>query len=178
MATMMASAFTLSSCDMLLDTMASMYSNPYGMMSYPGNNNYLLDPNYAIWQTQQQMGQMQAVQNQIMDNTIKQTEKEMEELNRINQQLIETSIWQAENGINLGGTSSSVESSSTINNDYVAPVTTNKTHRCGLCGGSGRMVKEDAISFGNTKYCNECGKTVSDSHYHTKCISCDGKGSW
>ena len=55
--------------------------------------------------------------------------------------------------------------------------TQQNTHKCGLCGGSGRVV-ENTTSFGNTKYCSECGKTVSDSHYHTTCPSCKGKGYW
>lgn len=53
-----------------------------------------------------------------------------------------------------------------------------KQHRCGLCGGSGEVIETNGISFGNTKYCSKCGKTVPDSHYHTICPSCKGKGWW
>ena len=53
-----------------------------------------------------------------------------------------------------------------------------KQHRCGLCGGSGEVIENNATSFGNTKYCSKCGKTVPDSHYHTICPSCKGKGWW
>lgn len=53
-----------------------------------------------------------------------------------------------------------------------------KTHQCGLCGGTGKVIKTDGTSFGNTKYCDECGKIVPDSHYHTICPSCKGKGYW
>lgn len=54
-----------------------------------------------------------------------------------------------------------------------------KQHKCGLCGGSGRVATTDGVpSFGNTKYCSECGKTVPDNHYHTTCPSCKGKGWW
>ena len=57
--------------------------------------------------------------------------------------------------------------------------TPQKTHQCGLCGGSGRVATTDGVpSFGNTKYCSECGKTVPDNHYHTTCPSCKGKGWW
>lgn len=57
--------------------------------------------------------------------------------------------------------------------------TPQKTHQCGLCGGSGRVSTTDGVpSFGNTKYCSECGKTVPDNHYHTTCPSCKGKGWW
>lgn len=137
-AVMILATFSLSSCEVLLDTMAGMYSYPYpyGTMSYPTNNNYLLDPNYAVWQVQ--------------------------------------------NGIYLGGTSgSSSTSSSTSSSSTSTSSTTTKTHKCGVCGGTGRMTETKGVpSFGNTKYCNECGKTVPDNHYHTKCTSCDGKGWW
>lgn len=56
--------------------------------------------------------------------------------------------------------------------------TTTTRHKCGLCNGTGEVINNDGISFGNTKYCNKCGKTVSDSHYHTTCPSCKGKGWW
>ena len=68
-------------------------------------------------------------------------------------------------------------------NDYSSPQNSSTTpqtgtHKCGLCGGSGWVINNDGISFGNTKYCDECGKTVPDSHYHTICPSCKGKGWW
>lgn len=53
-----------------------------------------------------------------------------------------------------------------------------KQHKCGLCGGSGEVIENNATSFGNTKYCSKCGKTVPDSHYHTICPSCKGTGWW
>ncbi len=75
-----------------------------------------------------------------------------------------------------------------IYNSYQSPnagssnngnTTTTKTHKCGLCGGTGRIATDKGVaSFGNTKYCNECKKTVPDNHYHTKCPSCNGKGWW
>lgn len=56
--------------------------------------------------------------------------------------------------------------------------TPHKTHKCGLCNGTGRVIENNGTSFGKTKYCNECGKTVPDYHYHTTCPSCNGKGYW
>lgn len=86
-------------------------------------------------------------------------------------------MWQVQNGIVLGGTGESSSSSSTSTGSTTGGTTT-KTHKCGLCGGSGRTVKTDGLSFGNNKYCSECGKTVGDYHYHSKCESCGGKGYW
>lgn len=56
--------------------------------------------------------------------------------------------------------------------------TQQKQHKCGLCKGSGRTIKTDGTSFGKTKYCSECDKTVPDYHYHSPCESCGGKGWW
>lgn len=56
--------------------------------------------------------------------------------------------------------------------------TQQKQHKCKLCGGTGRVVENNATSFGNTKYCDECKKTVPDSHYHKDCPSCGGDGWW
>lgn len=58
------------------------------------------------------------------------------------------------------------------------PTSRPEHHKCGLCGGSGEVIENNATSFGNTKYCSKCGKTVPDSHYHKTCPSCGGKGWW
>ena len=79
----------------------------------------------------------------------------------------------AQNGYD-GGNSNTYNSGNSSGNSTHQP----KKHQCGLCGGTGRVVKTDGISFGNTKYCSECGKTVPDNHYHTTCPSCKGKGWW
>ena len=50
--------------------------------------------------------------------------------------------------------------------------------KCSACDGTGRVIKNDVASFGQTKYCSECKKTVSASHYHGTCPSCKGKGYW
>lgn len=174
---------TLTSCDVMLGMLGGMAMglssyNLYGYSSSYGttNNNYLLDPNYAIWQTQQQQAQMNQVQQQLINQSIQQTNRDMEELNRVNQQLIETSIWQAEQGINLGGTENSG------NQGGYTPTSTptqQKTHQCGLCGGSGEVTDDTTNpSFGNTKYCDKCRKTVPSGHFHKRCPSCDGKGYW
>ena len=78
----------------------------------------------------------------------------------------------AANGYQIGGNSNSTSNSSSNSSNQ-------KTHKCGLCGGSGRVSETKGVpSFGNTKYCSECGKTVPGNHYHTTCPSCKGKGWW
>lgn len=68
---------------------------------------------------------------------------------------------------------------SSSSNSYNGGSTTQPcTHKCGLCEGSGEVVEYDGASFGGTKYCNKCNKTVKDSHYHKPCPSCKGKGFW
>jgi hypothetical protein len=59
--------------------------------------------------------------------------------------------------------------------------TPQKTHKCGLCGGSGEWAHDDESipDFGTgNKYCSKCGKTVGPKHVHTQCPSCKGKGWW
>lgn len=75
-------------------------------------------------------------------------------------------------GGNSGGNNSS--GSSNRNSTSMQP----KQHKCSLCNGTGRVINTDGVSFGNTKWCSECGKTVPDYHYHTTCPSCKGKGYW
>ena len=75
----------------------------------------------------------------------------------------------------------------TPTNTNVNPTTSSPTqsstptqHRCGICGGTGRVEKNDGPTYGSTgtKYCSECGKTVPMYHYHTTCPNCKGKGWW
>lgn len=58
--------------------------------------------------------------------------------------------------------------------------TQQKQHKCGVCGGTGRVVTNDITTYGSTatKYCNECGKTVPMYHGHVPCKNCGGKGWW
>lgn len=188
---LLAATTSLTSCDVMMGVLGGMALgmasyNPYGYTPYYGsstNNNYLLDPNYAIMQTQQQQAQMNQVQQQLINQSIQQTNRDMEELNRVNQQLIETSVWQAEHGINLGGTGEN-NSKSTNQNAGIGNTTATtqpNTHKCGLCGGSGEWAHdaESVPDFGTgNKYCSKCGKTVGPKHVHTRCPSCEGKGYW
>ena len=51
------------------------------------------------------------------------------------------------------------------------------TSKCSCCDGTGKVVKDDALAFGlGTKYCNICKRDVSDTHYHSTCTCCHGKG--
>lgn len=55
-----------------------------------------------------------------------------------------------------------------------------KNHKCITCNGTGREIRNDAASPNGlgSKYCSECGRTVSVSHYHAPCRACKGKGNW
>ena len=52
-----------------------------------------------------------------------------------------------------------------------------KQSTCGFCGGKGSTVEYTA-NYGIEKdfYCDECGKTVTNGHYHRTCTHCGGKG--
>lgn len=49
--------------------------------------------------------------------------------------------------------------------------------KCGFCGGIGSIV-ENTTNYGIKKdfRCDECGKTVTNGHYHRTCTHCGGKG--
>ena len=50
-------------------------------------------------------------------------------------------------------------------------------HKCRLCGGSGRKVRESWVGDKtSTKWCNECNKSVGMGHSHTQCDMCGGDG--
>ena len=50
-------------------------------------------------------------------------------------------------------------------------------HRCNLCNGTGRKVRESwSGDKTSTKWCNECNKRVGMGHSHTKCDLCGGDG--
>lgn len=56
---------------------------------------------------------------------------------------------------------------------------TRQKKTCSLCNGSGRTTDTKGVaSFGQDKWCQECGRKVSASHYHTTCPSCKGQGMW
>jgi len=135
-----AAAITLAVVDVAAITYANyeLQKNPYVYTpSYNGstNNNYLLDPNYAIWQTRQQQAQMDAVQQQLIEQTVKQTEKDMEEFNRIQAELINLSIQQTAQQeydtyllMTSGGTSMSFEEWKAIRWQSVAQEAMNETY--------------------------------------------------
>lgn len=76
----------------------------------------------------------------------------------------------------------------TPTNTNVNPTTTSSPtqsstptqHKCGVCGGTGRVEYNDVTTYGSTgtKYCSECGKIVPMYHGHKPCQNCKGKGWW
>ena len=55
---------------------------------------------------------------------------------------------------------------------------TRTKNKCTLCDGKGTVVSSSGASFGQDKWCSECGKRVPSDHYHGTCPSCKGKGEW
>lgn len=67
-------------------------------------------------------------------------------------------------------------SSSSSSSSSSPATTTTTTRECIRCHGSGRQEYE-GVCFGlDTKYCNECHRTVPCGHYHSTCQLCNGKG--
>ena len=85
------------------------------------------------------------------------TMRSMAETNRMTQQMIDN--------MNSSNSSSSRSSSNS------------SSGTCGLCNGTGQMIKSDGANYtGGSKWCDICKKTVDQGHYHTKCTSCGGTG--
>ena len=145
---------------------------------YTGNMNYLLDPRYAMMQTQQKFDQI----NYETQQAAKQA------ANYINNQL-QTPMWIPDPSTvpmtYVGGTADGIgESPSTIsgsNTTSKESSTINTRRMCSLCNGTGKIVKHlSPPMFGTQDYkvrCNECGEywLKSSGHTHLPCTLCHGK---
>lgn len=70
--------------------------------------------------------------------------------------------------------SSNTSGGNPINGKYK---TQSSGHRCTLCNGTGRKIRENwSGNKTSTKWCNECNKQVGLGHYHTTCDLCGGDG--
>lgn len=71
-------------------------------------------------------------------------------------------------------------SSSTNNDTYLVPNHYKRDKKeCTACDGKGWIPSTRGVaSFGQEKWCHECGKYVEASHYHETCPSCKGEGEW
>lgn len=73
--------------------------------------------------------------------------------------------------VQTGGGSSTSSSSSSRS------TSSSSGHRCNLCKGTGRKVRESwSGDKTSTKWCNECNKSVGMGHSHTNCDLCGGDG--
>ena len=161
---LMTASFSLSSCDVMLEVAGGMADAMLmGMAASPT----AFAPTYStgmMGTTTSSDPQYQAFLNYRRSGLPGASTISFEDFKRANARA-------AANGYQIGSSSSSSTASKSSS--------TTKTHKCGLCGGTGRVSETKGVpSFGNTKYCKECGKTVADNHYHTTCPSCKGKGSW
>ena len=146
--------------------------------TYTGNMDYLLDPRYAMMQTQQKFDQI----NYETQQAAKQA------ANYINNQL-QTPMWIPDPSTvpmtYVGGTADGIgESPSTIsgsNTTSKESSTINTRRMCSLCNGTGKIVKHlSPPMFGTQDYkvrCNECGEywLKSSGHTHLPCTLCHGK---
>ena len=77
---------------------------------------------------------------------------------------------------NEGYDTSTNQNTTTESNKPSSNVPDKKKNSCGVCGGKGYIVKTVA-NFGitNERWCEECGRTVINGHYHETCNVCKGK---
>ncbi len=198
---LIASTMFLTSCDVMLGVLGGMamgmasynsysYSPSYGAST---NNNYLLDPNYAVWQTQQKQAQYNAINQQLINQTVQQVkQQEEEEYMRMTGGKISREEWNAikaqaawndahETNHNYNDSGSGSSSSNTPTNSNV---NTSSNHKCSRCNGAGRVaINTNPPQFGGVDYkvkCNECGREYLKSwgHTHITCPQCHGKCSF
>ena len=180
---------SLSSCETFLQGMAAgMGGYGYGMGYMPGyggvgggNMDYLLDPRYAMMQVAQQQAQMNAVNQQIIQTTVRQVnEAEQAEYQAAKKYRPNLTLEQfrREKAQAYQNTTSS-GSSTTTDYQQRKKETLNRTvgENCLSCKGSGKCSAcngtKVAHGFGNTYKCNVCNE-------HGDCPVCHGTGktSW
>lgn len=180
--------FSLASCETILQGMVTGTGGfGYGMGYMPnyggggGNMDYLLDPRYAMMQVAQQQAQMNAVNQQIIQTTIRQvSEAEQAEYqaakkyrpNLTLEQFRSEKAQAYQNATSSGGSTTS---------DYQQRKKDNLNRtvgeNCLSCKGSGKCNAcngtKVAHGFGNTYKCNVCNENGD-------CPVCHGTGktSW
>ena len=188
---------SLSSCGEFIQGMATAVSAYSGMGGYPtysssssGNMDYLLDPNYAYMQTQQQMAQMNAVNQQLLNVSAQQVadaeQKEYQEARKYRPNLTleeyrleKAQAYQAVKG--QQNTSNSKSSSPQKVSSHTQQSYSTTLRQCSHCHGTGKVPYEsNSATFGTNDYrvkCSECGEThmKSTGHTHVTCPICHGK---
>ena len=146
----------------LLSSAAYMPSTP-SMGS--GNMDYLLDPNYAIAQTKQNM------------------HNEWYQATGGGKTMSYDQYWATKAQIEMNAkTASSSSSSSTSSSSSKKTSVSSSRHECSLCHGSGRISHDCyPATFGTQDYevyCKECKRNYlkSTGHGHITCTQCHGKG--
>ena len=136
-----------------------------------GNMDYLLNPNIALMQAQQQMEPYQQwrqdywKKGQRYQEFFEQQNKKGEAIMREGilwntaPIMVETPVFVPSDGGQSGTNSPG------------------KGHQCRVCGGTGRVV--DNTYLGNasqTKWCDICRKEMYVAHHHKNCQTCGGNG--
>ena len=147
----------------LLSSTAYMPSTP---SMGTGNMNYLLDPNYAIAQTKQNM------------------HNEWYQATGGGKTMSYDQYWaakaQVEMSANASQTKNSSSSSSSSSSSRSSSVSSSR-HTCPLCKGTGKIIRDfHSATYGldSKVYCNECKSYYmkSTGHRHITCTQCHGKG--
>ena len=150
------------------NAISSYNSNLSKGLDNTANRNYLLDPNYAIYQVEQQNW------NEYLQMTNGGTTMTYQEY--IN---IKARAYAESQSNNSYESSSSTTNTTTSTNNTISV-----DHKCSRCNGTGRIVYDThPTQFGlqDTKVkCNECGEyhLKSTGHTHITCPQCGGKGHW
>lgn len=164
--------------NVLLSAGIAAVSTAIQVNSIPSNSpDALLDPRLAMAQASAQMEQQkQAFLTQYRNSFRMQwgrnptQEEEMAAYNEFLKAQMDA------NKANSSSVNTNTSSNTSNSNNNSTDNSSSRTS-CGFCNGTGRIVKDDAMTFGfDKKYCEECKKEVFTSHYHAPCPQCNGHG--
>ena len=83
------------------------------------------------------------------------------------------------NGVNNGTIPVSVTpSTNSSQNDNNNTNSSEGTHMCNVCKGTGSMTRSWYVNTHYETYCNICKEKFYHGHSHERCTTCNGKGRW
>lgn len=145
-----------------------------------GNMDYLLNPNIALMQAQQQMAQEQMLNQQLMNLSLQQVyeqeEREFQHEKQFRPNLTIEQFRQEKAQMHQIMKEAERQGTSEERTPY-GKVSSSKGHQCRVCGGSGLVVDNTYLGYASqTKWCDICRKEVYVAHRHKSCKTCGGEG--
>lgn len=163
---------------------ASAAMNAYAASSTPyyaptANSYYLLNPYYAAAQVSAQQSYSGNYNAQVYSDPCVQASIGVAQSSNVVMQANQAIMQQNQTAIDNGWFYTPT-TTTTYDEGMNNPSSSGRQKKsCGACDGKGWIPETKGVaSFGYNKWCAECQKTVSGSHYHATCPSCKGASEW